>query len=241
MNRDPPRWGSGNATTRRVTTCGRPRQTTTENPTMERRKFVIGMGALASGTAAAVGTGAFSSVEAHRDFAVEVADDSDAYLGLTAESHYARENGGAIELDFSSDNETEDEDGEGLGGEGLNQNGTTMFTHVFSIHNQGTNTVGIQIDRPDLPSVEDDEKDDHVHFFVGEQGGDSLSDYSRDEMEGELDYDNPEDDDRVLTPGDDLKVGLYFLNHGKEWDFDEEFTINALDQETASHVAEESD
>lgn len=188
---------------------------------MERRKFLIGLGSTAAASTALVGSGAFSSVEANREMSVEVADDADAYLGLTSDSHYAVTDNGKLKLDFSSDNATE------KGGKGLNKDATTSFTHVFTITNQGTKTVGIQIDRPELSG------DGHVHFFVGEQGGATVSDYDRDEMAGELDYDNPSDDARVLKPGDELPVGLYFFNQGATWDGTVDATINALDEDSA--------
>lgn len=198
---------------------------------MQRRKFLIGMGALTAGSAAAMGTGAFSAVQAHRSVSVEVADDADAYLSLTEESHYAQVNGdGTLSLDFTSDNATAE------GGQGVNQNATSMFIHVFSIHNQGTRTVGIQIDNDDLNDALGDASN-HMHFFVGEQGGGTLSAYDVEDMASELDYANPGDDDRVLEPGDTLPVGLYFLNSGEDWDVDEAVTINALDEGTANHEA----
>lgn len=49
---------------------------------MDRRKFVLSVGALAGGGSLALGTGAFSSVEAERDVGVTVADDASAYLGI---------------------------------------------------------------------------------------------------------------------------------------------------------------
>ena len=49
---------------------------------MERRKFIIGAGALASGSAAAVGTGAFSAAEVDRAVNVEITDDSVSLIGL---------------------------------------------------------------------------------------------------------------------------------------------------------------
>gem|GEM_PF-1264017 len=51
-------------------------------PTMERRKFIIGAGALATGSAAAVGTGAFSAAEVERAVNVEITDDSASLVGL---------------------------------------------------------------------------------------------------------------------------------------------------------------
>ncbi len=51
---------------------------------MERRKFLIGVGALASGSAAAVGTGAFTSAVVSRSADITVQNDSNAYLQLEA-------------------------------------------------------------------------------------------------------------------------------------------------------------
>lgn len=185
---------------------------------------MIGMGSAAAGASALIGSGAFSSVEAERDFSVEVAGDADAYLALIGASEYAEETNNTLELDFGENSQ---------GGQGVNQDATTTFLHVFTIQNQGTNTVGIQIDRPDLPGG----GNNHVHFFVGEHGGVTLSAYGKDDMASELDYANPGDDDRVLEPGDELKVGLYFLNSGEEWNFDGSFTVNALDEGTADEAA----
>ena len=54
-----------------------------ERETMERRKFVIGMGALASGTAAAMGTGAFSQMTTDpRDASISVVNDDNALIAL---------------------------------------------------------------------------------------------------------------------------------------------------------------
>ncbi len=50
---------------------------------MDRRKFVLSVGALAGGGSLALGTGAFSSVEAERDVGVTVADDASAYLAFS--------------------------------------------------------------------------------------------------------------------------------------------------------------
>ncbi|WP_157884761.1 hypothetical protein [Halorubrum aethiopicum] len=51
---------------------------------MERRKFVIGVGSLAAGGAAATGTGAFTSAVVPRSADVTVQNDSNAYLQLEA-------------------------------------------------------------------------------------------------------------------------------------------------------------
>ncbi len=54
---------------------------------MKRRKFLIGAGALAAGGAAALGSGAFTSVEADRDISVEVTGDNNALVRLTPVVH----------------------------------------------------------------------------------------------------------------------------------------------------------
>ena len=116
---------------------------------MNRRNFVIGLGALSAGSAAAVGTGAFSSVFAVRDISVEVADDSEAYLTLQSESEYAEENGdGVLELDFS---EEVSGGGEHMGERQLMEFGPddsykNPDDAVFSIQNRGSQDV--QITRP---------------------------------------------------------------------------------------------
>ncbi|WP_222845492.1 hypothetical protein [Natronomonas salsuginis] len=52
---------------------------------MQRRKFVIGMGALASGAAASVGTGAFTAMQADgREANINVVNDESALIGLKA-------------------------------------------------------------------------------------------------------------------------------------------------------------
>ena len=105
---------------------------------MKRRKFVIGVGSLAAGSAAAVGTGAFSSVEADRSVSVEVGDDNDAYLGLEAVRDDIISDdgdGGQLSIDLGSQTTAE-------GGEGFNDEAITKIEGVFRITNQGTREVG---------------------------------------------------------------------------------------------------
>ncbi len=143
----------------------------TEHPIMERRKFVIGLGALASGTAAAVGTGAFSSVTATRDIDVEVADDSSAYLGLRgaggANSDYVTEDGTdeTLTIDLSSSN-----DDVAGGGEGVNPNAVTQIDDLFEISNQGAQEVSVSL-------TKDGDNADLVSFYSANEAydGDSLS------------------------------------------------------------------
>ena len=120
--------------------CGQRGHTTMAN----RRKFLAGLGALASGTAAAVGTGAFTSVRAERNVNVTVAGDNEAYLALDAAiSDYAEETGDTLELQFDGSNS-------GQNGQGLNANADTFFQNVFRIENQGTSTIRLQLANDDF-------------------------------------------------------------------------------------------
>ena len=135
------------------------RDATTVTTTMERRKFVIGAGALATGSAAALGTGAFSSVEADRDFTVKVAEDANAYLGLEPGSgptanEIVDDGGDIVELDFGD-----------LGhGDGINKRATTVFEDVLRVTNQGTNKVYLWTLAPQ--SGDGSDRADRTRLFV---------------------------------------------------------------------------
>lgn len=98
---------------------------------MERRKFTIGLGALATGSAAAVGSGAFTAAELDaRDADIGVVDDTDGLIGLEAgSSEFVTDEGGPagnqLEIDFSSD----------AGGEGVNPNSTYQVGGMGGIDN----------------------------------------------------------------------------------------------------------
>lgn len=113
---------------------------------MERRTFVMGLGSAAVGGSALVGSGAFSSVEAERTVEVETADDADAFLGLSTDSPYANEDGGTLELTFSSEADTED-------GDGLPPRANTEITDAFEIENNGTEDVFVYIPGTDNTAV----------------------------------------------------------------------------------------
>ena len=103
---------------------------------MQRRKFLATVGSLAAGSAAAIGTGAFTTASADRQMEVRVASDSSGYIGLfDTDSPYSSVNNGQITLDFS---EVEGQgEGPGIGtfdkGKGLNPDSTFHFDDVFRI------------------------------------------------------------------------------------------------------------
>jgi|AntRauMinimDraft_4_1070384.scaffolds.fasta_scaffold00037_66 hypothetical protein len=104
---------------------------------MERRKFVIGLGALASGSAAAVGTGAFTAAELDgRTANIGVVNDSNGLIGLEAGgSEYVTNNGGNGEnelmIDFSSSG----------GGTGVNPNSTYQVGGLGDFDSNNINQV----------------------------------------------------------------------------------------------------
>lgn len=115
---------------------------------MERRKFVLSVGTLAAGGSLALGTGAFSSVEAERDVGVTVADDASAYLGIQPgdgpNGNYVDTTGSdALAISLTGEN---DNIGDGLaGGKGLNANAVTGIDEIFQIQNQGTQDIELQV------------------------------------------------------------------------------------------------
>jgi hypothetical protein len=107
---------------------------------MQRRKFLIAAGSLAAGTAAATGTGAFTSVSANRGLEVSVSDDVDSLLGIIAEDsenadEYVDDSGNTLSIDISTtvDNNS--------GENGVNDNAYTIIRRLFEVKNQGTQKV----------------------------------------------------------------------------------------------------
>ena len=71
---------------------------------MERRKFMIGIGSLAAGGAAATGTGAFTTASADRSVTVDVNGDQNSIISLIPNddlSDISVNNDGELELDLS--------------------------------------------------------------------------------------------------------------------------------------------
>ena len=156
---------------------------------MQRRKFVIGMGALASGAAAAIGTGAFDSVEAERTVEVSTAGDADAYLGLTGDDQYVEDDSSDSELTIDLGGPTTSG-----GGEGFNENAVTEVSGVVTITNQGTEDVDVSIDGSDVQSA--------ITFELSHSNtltpGDSVDlDVTVDDLNG--DVDENADDTLVIT------------------------------------------
>ncbi len=183
---------------------------------MRRRKYLLGLGSLAAGGAAAMGTGAFTSVEADRTVNVKVAGDAEAYLGLQQTSNpnsqdYIHKDSGEITLALAnSDN----------GGSGFNQRATTWIDDVLQVRNQGTQTINFWVK---FNATEDGSTD----FYDGDDSSGTIYFYPSDDTEAKtssdptpLNKDQGSDEESVLTltPGESAKLGLYVDTHSLEKD-----------------------
>jgi hypothetical protein len=158
-----------------------------------RRKFLAGLGALASGSAAAIGTGAFTSVEADRTVNVAVADDASAYLSLddidsSPNSEYVDTSSEEIVLNLNSTNS---------GGSGFNANAETRIDDLIQVANQGTQTINVWVT---LDAESSDTFDnDTLYFYPGDATDTALND-------GEGGSDG--DDVLALTSGESASLGV---------------------------------
>jgi len=151
---------------------------------MERRKFIIGVGALGAGTSAALSTGAFTNVEAERSFEIGTAGDDEAYIRMQAvtgspNAEYVDDSSGTLSVTIDK----------------LNEDAKTAFADLFEVSNHGSQPVGLYIgdDETDVVSFEvDGESVEGAENAVSLDVGDSaVVDLVVDTREGELsDYDN---------------------------------------------------
>ncbi|MFW6376485.1 MAG: hypothetical protein ACOC0F_00780 [archaeon] len=123
---------------------------------MKRRKVLLGLGSLAAGGAAAMGTGAFTTAEADRTMDVNVAADSAGFVEIEAlnETYASGTGDGQLELDFNSDSGLGIFDGDA---QGVNPDATFNFPEVFRIANiagKGDMRVVIEANGFDLENLE---------------------------------------------------------------------------------------
>jgi hypothetical protein len=172
---------------------------------MRRRRFLASVGGLAAAGSAALGSGAFTSVEAERSVSIAVADDAYAFLrmnpiideGIGGESTgRSFTNGSEIAFEIPGDENGDNPDAEGVGLDSVYE-----FHDLVSISNQGTQPVT-------LHSTYD---------------GSNLADLALVDDDGVLRDDPPE-----LDVGESHDAGLYIDTHGSSLgEFDETLTIVA--------------
>ena len=170
---------------------------------MERRKFVIGAGALATGSAAAVGSGAFTSVEADRDISVEVTGDASAFLGLEpypgSNGEYADGSGDTVSLDFT---ETSGADGS----TGLNYNADTNIEDVLQVRNNGTQDVYVNVGIVDSSGNTGQDVAGLQEFGISGDSTDKGDDLDADFARLDAAYNGD-----ALPVGEEAGLGFYFF------------------------------
>ena len=156
---------------------------------MDRRKFVIGMGSLAAGGAAAMGTGAVSQFNSgDRTIEVETVGDASAYIALqrpdsglsdpnssngdTRNGNFVKYSNEKLRLDFTSNNPTsarsgDPQSGNSLGGDGVNPDSTYYFDGTFEIRNLSNNS-GSGVGEMEVWINEDI---DGITFYTGSSAG----------------------------------------------------------------------
>jgi hypothetical protein len=209
-----------------------------DQTTMQRRKFIAGLGSLAAAGAAVTGTSAFTSVEADRGVNVEVAADDEAFLGLEPlnnpnSNQYVELNGGTLDISI---------DQSGNDGDGVNLNALTKFDRMFEVTNQGTQAIALYIlyDPADaqsgfMPGPNDsgrlDPSDPDLGLaFYRENGGLELN-----HPEGH----DPIDRSTLFNPGESVTLGVSVDTRGFSADttqalFDGQVTVTALGLGTQS-------
>lgn len=104
------------------------------NTMVKRRKVLIGLGSLAAGGAATMGTGAFTTSSTERTMNVNVAADASGFVEILAQNdtYASGTDDGQLELNFNSHSGLGIFDGDA---KGLNPDSTFNFPEVFKIGN----------------------------------------------------------------------------------------------------------
>lgn len=195
---------------------------------MKRRTILIGLGAVVAGGGAALGTGAFTTVEAERSVSVNVAEDSRALVGIDVNDRYGGQNdNGVAEFDLQSNV---------FAGSGFNPQGKTILYAALAI----TNNSGIEGDEmtlqlayesdsvtvPDTQEVPQASYDDGEQFYFRRFTAENAPD-DDDIFEG-LDFDgNPEDvaDPGSIGQGETTVLDLV-VNPGGQLDTDQNYAVD---------------
>lgn len=148
---------------------------------MKRRKFIIGAGALASGSAVALGTGAVSQQQSNRTVEADVVTDESGLLQFHLDddslenTEYASYNDGQLQLHF--DGQADLSNGGFAGqGDGLNANSTFDFDNLFQIRNATKDDLKVDIDKSGLDNP--DSFTLYGHFTSGDLIGNRDSDWN---------------------------------------------------------------
>ena len=113
---------------------------------LTRRNALIGLGTVAAGAGVIGGTGAFTSVDADREFTIQSEGDSSANVQISVDPQGKHDslsdggNSGVVQLDFT----------------GLNQNAVTTYADALQINPTGSNgnyDVNVSIEETDGTAI----------------------------------------------------------------------------------------
>ncbi|MBX0322293.1 DUF1102 domain-containing protein [Halomicroarcula sp. F13] len=170
----------------------------------------MGLGGLAASSAAAVGTGAFTSASADRELSVTVTDEASAYLALEpADDENANlaattsdANGNQLQIDVNG------QFPEAASGDGVNRSSVYEFDDMFRVANQGTQEVNVWFDEPSYGGPVD------VEFYAFGQSSIAL-----DGTDGQV----------AVAVGEEVKIGLKI-------DTGDASTADAFEDSTTVHA-----
>lgn len=144
---------------------------------MQRRNFLVGVGGAAIGGSALLGSGAFTRVESHRSVTVAVANDAQAYLGmspldsLNSQNYVALDDNGHIYIQIDGEGDQQDIDGnDGPIGEGVNSDSLTYFDGMFELCNNGKDDAFISYELPEDAELNEDEVPAVAFYYVTDSG-----------------------------------------------------------------------
>lgn len=178
---------------------------------MKRRQLLAGLGTVvASGVA--LGTGAFTSVEADRAVSVNVADEDQAYLAL---SPTQGPNSTFVTRDSSTNNQLAIDINDASGtvdeGDGVGLNSVYEFDNTFQIENRGTQEIEVSISELADDDFDPDASGLTVQFYPGSGADNPL-------------HNNPV----TLGTGDSQAIGLKVeTGEPNIKDFDADATVSA--------------
>lgn len=138
---------------------------------MNRRNVLVGLGTIVAGGGAALGTGAFSTVEAERTATISTVGDASGYLAIESHPNNSDDSvdpnnpdadSGTPYLSLSTDGELSfNFNGSGTpstSADGLNRNALSQFDDLLQITNNGPNSVDLNVElRDDSSNVAEED------------------------------------------------------------------------------------
>ena len=144
---------------------------------MQRRNFLVGVGGAAIGGSALLGSGAFTRVESHRSVTVAVANDAEAYLGmspldsLNSQNYVTLDENGHIYIQIDGEGNQQGIDGnDGPIGQGVNSDSFTYFDGMFELCNNGKDDAFISYALPEDVVMNEDDEPAVAFYYVTDDG-----------------------------------------------------------------------